>query len=293
MLGDGINSLWGHVTELVKRLKIVLVVFIVSTFVMLVLPGNSDLLGVTNNYQPFVSVFLKSVRDMLLPQDVKLIAIDISDPITLYVMAALVFSVAITMPFFAFQIYRFINPALKPTEKRVVTPFVTAVTLLFIGGAAFGFFFLFPTFMQSLFPFFTAVGAEMMVSIMDFYNMLFFSVLISGFLFTIPAFFVLLVKFRIIKTSMFSKKRKYIYIGMVAAAMFISPGATPQGDLYLFISLVLLFEVSMLVAKSFEAKKVVLLPPVNPIFSTPRCQHCQSPILDKSTFCRSCHRSIK
>jgi Sec-independent protein secretion pathway component TatC len=95
------NSLWGHVAELVKRLKIVFAVFIASTFVMLLLPGNGDLLGVTENYQPLVSVFLKYVRNMVLPPDVKLFAVDISDPITLYVMAALVFGVAITMPVFA------------------------------------------------------------------------------------------------------------------------------------------------------------------------------------------------
>ena len=288
------NSLWGHIAELVKRLKIVLVVFIVSTFVMLVLPGNGDLLGITDNYQPLVSVFLRYVRDMVLPSDVKLFAVDISDPITLYVMAALVFSVAITIPVFALQVYKFVNPALKLNEKRVIAPFVTSVTVLFMSGAVFGFFFLFPTFITSLFPFFTAVGAEMMFSIMDFYNTLFFTVLVSGFLFTIPAFFILLVKFGIVKPNIFSKRRKYIYLGFIVLAMLISPGATPQGDLYLFLALAILFESSVLVARRFEKKpKQVQVTNANLIFSTPTCRYCKSPLIGDGKFCKSCNRSTK
>ena len=290
-MAEVLSSLWGHVTELVKRLKIVLVVFITSTLVVLVLPGNADLLGITDNYQPFVSVFLKDIRDMMLPPEIKLIAIDISDPITLYVMAALVFSFAVTLPVFAYQAYKFVDPALKPGEKKAIMPFATAVFFLFVGGSTFGFFFLFPTFIQSLIPFFTAVGAELIFSIMDFYNMLFFTVIISGVIFTLPAFFVLLVKFRVLRTSMFSKKRKYIYLGMVALAMFISPGATPQGDLYLFLALLALFEISILTAKYFEKKIPVEV--VSPIFSTPTCRFCKSPLDEKLKFCKSCHKAVK
>ena len=289
-----IGSIWGHIAELVKRMKMVVVVFIVTTFVVLVIPGNSDLLGVTSNYQPFVSVFLRNIREMLLPEGIKLIALDISDPITLYVMAALVFSICVTLPFFTYQLYKFIDPALKLSEKKAITPFALSVFVLFISGAIFGFFFLFPTFIQSLLPFFTAVGAEMMFSIMDFYNMLFFTIIVSGFLFTIPAFFVLLVKFRILKTGMFSKKRKYIYMGMIILAMLISPGATPQGDLYLFVSLMVLFEVSMLVAKRFEKPSPVGVVN-NPLFSTPVCRFCKTP-LDigvNEKFCKSCHKAVK
>jgi sec-independent protein translocase protein TatC len=170
-----------------------------------------------------------------------------------------------------------------------MAPFVTSVTVLFLSGSVFGFFFLFPTFITSLFPFFSAVGAEMMFSIMDFYNILFFTILISGFLFTIPAFFVLLVKFGIIRSNIFSKRRKFIYLGIVVLAMLISPGATPQGDLYLFLALAVLFEASILAAKRFDKPKKVEV--ISPIFSTPTCRYCRAPLLGNGKFCKSCHRS--
>jgi sec-independent protein translocase protein TatC len=291
---EGIDGFWGHVTELTKRMKVVLFTFIVSTIVMLVLPGNADFLATTNNYQPLMSVFLKKMREMTLPPNVQLIALQISDPITLYFMAALVFSVSITLPVLAYEIYKFVDPALFPHERKAIYPFVSTVSVLFVAGAFFGYFFLFPTFIYSMFPFFSAVGAEMMFSIMDFYNMLFFTIIISGLIFTIPAFFVLLVKFGVINTGMFCKKRKYIYAGLVAAALFISPGATPQGDLALFICLALLFEVSLLVGRRYERKNpVVQAPATFKLFSNPTCRFCHKEVTGDLNFCPSCKRSIK
>jgi sec-independent protein translocase protein TatC len=285
-----VNSLGGHFAELTKRLKVVIFTFIIATIVMLVLPGNTDFFAMTGNYQPLTSIFLRNVRDMVLPQDVQLIALQIGDPITLYVMAALVFSITITMPVLAYEIYKFVDPALHPHEKKAIYPFVAVVTALFIAGALFGFFFLFPAFVLSMFPFFTAVGAEMLFSIMDFYNILFFTIIVSGVIFTIPAFFVLLVKFGVIRTSMFSRKRKWVYLGIVVLAMLITPGATPQGNLFLSIALVALFEISMFIGKRYERN-----PTLSPfkLFPKPTCKFCNNEVDDKSSFCPNCRKALK
>jgi sec-independent protein translocase protein TatC len=247
-----VNNFWGHFAELAKRLKVVIYTFIIATIVMLVLPGKTDFFVMTGDYQPLMSVFLRTIREMTLPQDVQLIAIDMADPIMLYFFAALVFSIGITMPVLAYEIYKFVDPALYKHEKKAIYPFVAVVSVLFIIGALFGFFVLFPAFVFSMFPFFTAVGAEMIFSIMNFYNMLFFTIIIGGVIFTIPAFFVLLVKFGVIHTNMFSQKRKYVYLGIVVLAMLITPGATPQGNLFLSIALIALFEISMFAGKRYE-----------------------------------------
>jgi sec-independent protein translocase protein TatC len=261
---------------------------------MLVLPGSTDFLSSAGDYQPLVSVFLRHVRNTVLPPDVKLIAISISDPIELYMLASLVFSLAVTMPVFAFEVYRFVNPALEDKERRTVVPFVSSVSVLFVVGAVFGFFVFFPLFVTAMFPFFTAVGAELMFSIMDFYNLLFFTLIVSGILFTVPAFFAILTKFGILHTSTFTKKRKYVYLGLVALAMLISPGAAPQANLFLFLALAALFEVSMLVGRKFEHRTTV--PATNPLqlhlFGQPTCRFCKSTAEAGSSFCPRCKRAI-
>ena len=234
-------------------MKIVLAVFLVSLIIMLVLPGNSDLFALTNNYKPLMSVILVYIANMFLPQGATLFASSMSDSITLYAYAAVVFAIGITLPVFAYEAYKFIDPALYPHERKAIFPFVSIVTVLFIAGALFGFFFLAPSFIQGFIPFYNAVNAVELFPIMDFYNMIFFTVIISGVLFTIPAFFVVLVKFGILHTKTITKQRKYIYAGLGIAAMLISPSATPTGDLYLFIALIALVEVKRVCGQEVRA----------------------------------------
>jgi len=291
-----LSSFWEHVGELVQRMKIVLATLLISLFVFLLLPGNSDFFAMTNDYKPLMSVLLTRISDMFLPPDARLLATSMSDPITLYAYAALVFAIGITMPVFAYEAIKFINPALYPHEKKMLFPYVTAITVLFIVGALFGFFFLAPSFIQGFFPFYSAVGALPYISIMDFYSVIFFTVIISGFLFIIPVFFVILVKFNIIKTRMVSGKRKWIYVGITVATLLISPGATPMGDLILFIALVALFEVSVFIARFFETKKVDDSTPhlLAWFSSTKTCKYCSAEVnTDKLRFCPNCNRSIK
>ncbi len=286
------EGFWGHITEFIKRMKIVLAVFVVSLFVMLVLPGNSDFFATTNNYKPLMSVLLVYIGNMFLPQGAQLFANSMSDPITLYAFAAVVFAVGITLPIFAYEAYKFIDPALYPHERKSIFPFVSIVTVLFVVGAVFGFFFLAPSFIQGFLPFYSAVNAVELFPIMDFYNTIFFTIIISGLLFTIPAFFVILVKFGIIHTKSITKQRKYIWAGLAIAAMLISPGATPIGDLYLFLALLALVEVSLLVGKRYENKMgngnaQSLL---SKWFSPPTCKFCQFTIEENQRYCPNCKR---
>jgi sec-independent protein translocase protein TatC len=296
-LAEQVDSFWGHFAELAKRMKKVLLTFLVSTVVMLILPANTDFLAITSNYQPLVSVFINEARSLTLPANVKLIAIQISDPISLYVIAAVLFGLVITMPVFALEVYKFVDPALYTHEKKAVYPFIIVVTELFIFGAIFGFFFLFPTFIAAMFPFFYAVGAELMLSLMDFYTMLFFTIIISGFLFTIPAFFLLLVKFNVINTAMFKRKRKWIYLGILVVALFVSPSASPQGDLILGIALAVLFEASIFAGKIIEHRKKNNSEPklASWFSSSPTiCNFCNSKAdSSKTVFCPNCKRSLK
>ena len=291
-----LEGFWGHIDEFVKRMKVVLATFLISLFVMLILPGNSDVFAMTNNYKPLMSVLLTYVSSRFLPPDAKLMAISMSDPITLYVYAALVFAIGITFPVFAYEAFRFVDPALYPQEKKMLFPYVAAVSALFVIGAVFGFVFLAPSFIQGFFPFYSAVGAIPYIPIMDFYNTVFFTIIISGLLFTIPVFFVVLVKFNVVKTKMVTGKRKYMYAGLGIAAMLISPGATPSGDLYLFIALAALFEGSIAIGKIVEHRKGV---PQQPsyiqmkLFSTSTCRFCQTAFDGSSGFCPNCQKAIR
>lgn len=281
-----------HTEELVQRIKVVLYTFIISLAVMMVLPGNTNFFrDPINFYEPFVSVFLRYLREQTLPPHVRLIGLELTAPIELYVLASLLFAVAITLPVFAYEVYRFVDPALRPEERREVYPFVFFVTILFLTGVVFGLKVLSPYFIIALLPFFTAVGAEPIISIMDFYSLLFTATLATGLIFTFPAFFVLLVKYGLVGTEIFRRNRRYLYLGLLILAMLISPGSSPQGNFLLFTPMVILFELGLLIARRYEKKgkvRRVRLP-----WEVPKCKFCGSVIPSGASFCPKCGRAQK
>jgi sec-independent protein translocase protein TatC len=127
-------SLIVHLEELRKRILIVLGVFLVLFAIALV----------------FVEpIYQWLVRDL----DVKLALLGPADVLWIYFQLAAVVSIAFTIPIAAFQIWKFILPALKENERKATFMLIPSLFLLFILGISFGYFLVFPivlSFMQNL-----------------------------------------------------------------------------------------------------------------------------------------------
>jgi len=284
-------SFWEHTEELARRLKVVFYTLAVSTVVMMVLPANlSFFSNPFEFYEPLIAVILKTMRNQVLPPDVRVIGLELVAPIELYFIASLVFALAVTAPVFAYEIFKFIDPALYPHERRDVYPFLTSFIMLFVAGLAFGYFILAPSIIRATLPFFSAVGAEMTISIMDFYYLLFVTTLMTGLTFTFPVFLVLLVKYGIIETSLLRKNRMYLY-----AAIFIFVCIlTPDGGLanfVLFIPMIVLLEAGIFFARRYEKKEE--WPRRIGWPREVRCKFCGTPIPPGTTFCPKCGKSQK
>ena len=281
---------WDHVRELAKRLKVVMYVLVVSTVVFMVAPSNLRFLSnPLEFYDPLVALILRLIRAQMLPPDVTLIGYELTVPLELYMIASFVMGFAVSIPVIAYEAYRFIDPALYPHERRAVYPFVLAFTGLFIIGATFGYMILTPFMIWALFPFFSAMGAARMISIMDFYNMVFVSTLLCGLIFTWPVLFVILVRFGILQTSMITKNRKYVYAVMYIATAFVTPDGGPLADIALFLPMAILTEVAVFFGKRYEKSKPEGIAPAKII---PRCPHCAAVIVPGKAFCDNCGKAL-
>jgi len=98
-------------------------------------------------------------------------------------------------------------------------------------------------------PFFNAVGFSTFIYADDFFNLIFFVLVASGFAFTIPAIFVLLVKLHVIGTSALRKNRKYVWAATLVATAVASPDGGPLADIALFVPMIILIEGAMWFAK--------------------------------------------
>jgi sec-independent protein translocase protein TatC len=280
---------WDHMGELAKRLKIVLCVLVVGTVLFMILP--SDLSFLSNPlqfYDPLVALILRQIRVQMLPPNVRLIGYEPTVPMELYLVASFVMGFAVSTPVLAYETYRFIDPALYPHERQAIYPFVLSFTALFIVGATFGYKILTPFTIWALFPFFTAVGAEQIISIMDFYNMVFVSTLLCGLIFTWPVFFVLLVRFGVLQTSMISSNRKFVYAAMYIITAFVTPDGGPLPDLMLFIPMVALTETAIFFGRRYEKSGPITNKPAR---EGSRCKFCVAEIELGKAFCDACGRA--
>ena len=280
---------WDHVSELAKRIKAVFYVLVVSTVLFMVLPADFSHLGNPFAfYDPLVALVLRQIRAQVLPPGVMLIGYELTAPMELYLIASFVFGFAVTIPVLAYEIHRFIDPALLPHERQAVYPFVASFSILFLLGAAFGYLVLMPLTLWALFKFFTVVGAEQIISIMDFYNMVFVSTIFSGLTFTWPVFFVLLVRFGIANTSMLSKNRKYVYGVMLIVIMFVTTDGGPLVDSMLMVPMIVLTETAIFFGKRYEKSRPITSTPTK---EGPRCRFCAAEIEAGKGFCDVCGRA--
>ena len=287
---EKVLPLWDHISELSRRIKIWIYSFVVTTLFYLVVP--SDLSFLQNPFQiyhPIITAILAGIRTRLLPSQYILIGGTVTTPLELIVVGSAVFGFATSVPVLAYEIYKFVDPAIKANEKQSVYPFVAAFSILFLVGASFAFFVLLPFIFYFSIPFFQAVGVSTFIFADQFYNLVFFVIVLSGFAFTIPVFFVLLVKLHVLGTKMLTKNRKYVWASVLVLTAIASPDGGPLADVALFVPINILLEGAIWYAKRYEKGRVEDEVKPAPLDTT--CNFCGGDMDEGGVFCGRCGKS--
>jgi len=291
MTYDSSATMWDHIGELASRIKVVLYSLFITTALYMVFPANAKFLhDPFGFYDPLIALVLRQITKDVLPSGVQLIAGEFTAPLEIYLIASLLLGIATSAPIIAFEVYRYVDPALYPEERNAIYPFVTSFTVLFIIGAVFGYKILAPFMLWAMIPFFKLTNAVAIIYVSDFYNLVFITVLTSGFSFTMPVFFVLLVKFGIIRTSFVTSRRKYIYAALYVITAVVTPDGGVIGDIALFVPMLILLELAVFFGKRVEKNAgVARAEPAKPEYL--KCKFCGALLDRNSSFCAECGRS--
>lgn len=187
-----------------------------------------------------------------LPQG-HLIATQIVSPFFVPFKLAFMGSVLLAMPFFIYQIWEFITPALYHHERRLVWPFVLLSTFLFYTGIAFAYFVIFPL----LFHFLATVAPKGVVfspDISAYFDFTIKLILVFGILFEIPICMSLLVFLNIVTRARFIKTRSYAIIGAFILGMLIAPPDVLSQTI-LALPIWLLYEVGIVLSSFVKMQK--------------------------------------
>ncbi|MBW2270078.1 MAG: twin-arginine translocase subunit TatC [Deltaproteobacteria bacterium] len=170
-----------------------------------------------------------------------------------YLKCALLAGFVFALPVLLWQAWSFIAPGLYPTEKNAVVPFVAVSTVLFIGGAVFGYAMVFPL----MFDFLTGFDSEFVQSAWTMREVFALTTrlfLAFGIAFELPVLVFFLALAGIVDAPTLLRGTPYAVLAVfVAAALLTPPDWVSQ--IFLAIPMVGLYLIGVGVAWLFDRRR--------------------------------------
>jgi sec-independent protein translocase protein TatC len=155
----------------------------------------------------------------------------------------------IALPVILYQIYAFVLPAFSPTERRVATPLLLLVPVLFVVGVVFCYFVVLTPALDFLLSF-NADEFNTQVRARDYYSFVTLLMLAMGLGFQIPVGVLAACKLGITSADKLRRSRRFAIVGIVVLASLL-PTLDPLTLILESIPLYLLFELSILMAAAW------------------------------------------
>lgn len=158
--------------------------------------------------------------------DLKFVFTGMSEALILYMKMAFFAGIFIASPYVLYQVWAFISPGLYAHEKAYAIPFIVAGSAFFVGGAAFGHFFLFPI----TFKFLVAFGGNDMTflpRVGEYFTFYSWFLLGLGAVFQLPVVIFVLSRIGLVTPGFLLRQFRWaVLIAFVVAAVI-----TPTPDM--------------------------------------------------------------
>jgi len=185
------------------------------------------------------------------PQGDNPVTLGVGEPFTTTITVTVYFALIISLPLILYELYGFILPALNANERRVATPLLAAVPLLFVSGVLFGYFVVLPAAVR-FFVNFNASQFNVLVQASQFYGFAATVLLAMGLIFQVPVVIVGATRLGLVTPRQLRKHRRYAIVACAAIAALL-PGDAITLALET-LPLYVLYEASILVA-AFVARR--------------------------------------
>ncbi len=249
------DELKPHLVELRKRLSVSLSVIILMFIICF------------SFWQPILGWMIAPLKEVL-PEGSNVIFTGVQEPFFTAMKVAFFAGFVCALPVVFWQFWLFVAPGLYDNEKRLVIPFVSAATLMFLMGASFCYYVVVPL----AFAFLIAFGSALFTALPSIGEYVgFFTKILVGFglSFELPVIIFFFAKLGLVDDKALKDFFRYaIVIIFVVAAMLTPPDVLSQ--FLMAAPLIFLYGISILVAKA-----------VNPYVPPEETEDASDDILEK------------
>jgi sec-independent protein translocase protein TatC len=222
-------SIVDHLDELRWRLISVLVVFGIALAVAFW--QNNWLLDIVN--RP-------------LPNDLSPATFGVSEAFISTLTVCMYAALIATLPLLIYHLYAFVMPAFSPEDQSAARPLLALAPVLFAAGVAFSYLIVLPAATGFLLNFNDDQFA-VQVRAREYYSFFGLMLVSIGLLFEMPLGILIATKLGVVTPEQLRKNRRYAILVLAIVAMLL-PGTDPISMLIELVPLVLLYELSIVLA---------------------------------------------
>jgi len=165
-------------------------------------------------------------------------------------VAGLVFS----SPWVFYQIWLFVAAGLYPHERKYIHVYLPFSTFLFMGGALFCFYCVFPFVLDFLLAFSDSLKLQAQIRLADWIDFAIILPVMFGISFQLPLVMLFLERLSIFEVKDYREKRRIAIFVITVISMLLTP-AEPYSMVMMMMPLIVLYELGILLCRWFPKAK--------------------------------------
>jgi sec-independent protein translocase protein TatC len=205
--------------------------------------------GIGFIFAPQLIVFLKHPAGNISFQAIKPM-----ENLTVFFKASLVLGLIVAMPFLVYQIFAFVAPGLTSKERNYIYKIVPAVVLMFILGLSFAYFVALPPAMHFMANFMSNIASNDW-QISEYIDIVTRMLVVIGLVFETPLVIMFMARMGLVSPQWLAGKRKWWFVLAFVISAIVTPTPDPVNQTVIAIPLILLFELSIFLARIAYRKR--------------------------------------
>ncbi|MDG1720546.1 MAG: twin-arginine translocase subunit TatC [Bacteroidia bacterium] len=189
----------------------------------------------------------------------KLQALDIQEQFYQHFMIAIIGGLIMAMPYLLYDIYRFIKPALKNSEKKYSMLVICFSSFLFFAGVLFGYYILSPISVNFLANYSLSDSIERNFKVSSVINFISLLTIGAGIIFELPIVVYFLSKIGLLTAETMKKYRRIAIIVILIISAIITPPDV-MSQIILTFPILILYEIGIFIARKVSPKVPIETP---------------------------------
>jgi sec-independent protein translocase protein TatC len=238
-------TFWDHLEDLRKSIFRMLAVFMTVTIALFFFKEFlfEDVILAPSKSDFFLYRILGADVSM------SLVNIEVAAQFMIHMKVTFVVSLILVFPYFIYEVWRFISPALYRNEKRAVSGAFAFASALFYLGVAIGYTMLFPLMLNFFAGYQVSPDVPNTFSLSSYISLFMSMMLTFGIVFEFPTIIAVLSALGIVTRESLRGFRRHAICVVVVLAAVITPSGDPFSLLVVSVPLYLLYEFSVIICR--------------------------------------------